>query len=528
MLASQNGTGRFQLSLENERVHSLATRCAAAFVESFVDIDASTGGWSKYYDADPLEVGVWGTSSAIIGISLCRTLGVDPGRSEQIVDDMIERGCHFLTRHQIRQGENTGAWSITQLRNPAFVDTTTIALRALEFANTEGAYSDEISAGVRWLTAQQLLGGGWSDLERSPSKRKIAKTCPTTYSLTAIVNSLELPVWSEVELGELRYRITKAVSACKQGIVAVSGSKVLGGWGRNLADSAPDPAYTALVIDALQGAGEEAFVKSHASSILALLSSAREPARGARFDQAPWSIVRDIWTPPAPLAERFMTFFTTAWIVRSIGTWTSSEALAIVEEGMQWLTESDRGGKYYDYFNVPHNFASMDALWACRSYLSRASAGDTFLREANRNTQLSSRVSSERVFMSYRRGESDRIAEWLSSRLRERGIDVWFDAWNIAPGDSLPGVLEEALGATKACVVLLSPSYVSGRWASKEMRTAIGMAGKGRYRIIPVVVDDTPIPRLLDEFVHVELSWMSESSRQDAVESVLRGILRRG
>jgi hypothetical protein len=96
--------------LDHTEVTALASRCVAAFVESFVDIDSETGGWSKYYARDPEEVGVWGTASAIIGICLGRELGVDLGRPDGVVADMVRRACRFLTSHQVAEGRNRGAW----------------------------------------------------------------------------------------------------------------------------------------------------------------------------------------------------------------------------------------------------------------------------------------------------------------------------------------------------------------------------------------------------------------------------------
>lgn len=508
--------------VNHDEVTSLASRCVAAFIESFVDIDSDTGGWSKYYAIDPAEVGVWGTASAIIGICLGRELDVEMGRTAGVVSDMIQRACHFLIRHQIKEGRNRGAWSITQLRSPAFVDTTTIAIRALEMASKE-SFAEEITAGVRWLVSQQLDGGGWSNLERSPSARKIAKTCPTTYSITAIINALDLAGWTELEAAELRFRMSKAIAACKQNIASAADTQVVSGWGRDLGGLIPDPAYTALAVDALQGAGQASFIASHAASILALFESARDEPRGVRYDQAPWHIVRDIWTPPTPLAERFMTFFTTAWIVRSIGAWPIEMARQIADHAMRWLVKSDRGGKYFDYFTVPHNFASMDALWACRSYLS-ATSDKVSATPSIADTHLISATSSTRVFISYRRGEADVVAERLATQLRERGFDVWFDGWRVAPGDSLPGVLGEALRATQACIILLTPQYVNGRWASKEMRTAVSLAVSGKYRIIPVVIGDTPIPEMLHEFVYVNIDQPLADLIDRAVPTLVRGI----
>jgi hypothetical protein len=342
-------------------------------VESFVQLDSGAGGWSKYYIRDGGEVGIWGTASGLIGICLGERLGIDMGRDSRDIANMKDLACGFLTRQQLSRGRNVGAWSISQLKNPAFIDTTTIAARAVRMADLPQYYADVASA-VRWLMSRQLKPGGWSNLERDPRERLVAKTCPTAYSILTIQESFDLPVWSAEDHEELRKHRTSAARALRTSIAAMGREQISSGWGRSLADPQPVPAYTCLAVTALRSVGDSSFINSYAASLARLFAKTQGVSADTRFDQAPWPNVRDVWTPPAPLAERFMMFFTTAWLVRALAGLDLGPYSAIREVAMSWLVNSDTGGKYYHYFNYPHNFASMDALWACLGYLQYGSA----------------------------------------------------------------------------------------------------------------------------------------------------------
>ena len=49
-----------------------------------------------------------------------------------------------------------------------------------------------------------------------------------------------------------------------------------------------------------------------------------------------------------------------------------------------------------------------------------------------------------RVFLSYASDDRD-LALRLANELRQFGIDVWFDAYNLAPGDDWRSAITEAL-----------------------------------------------------------------------------------
>ena len=351
-----------------DEIRALVTRCRDAFMEAYVAMEPGLGGWSKYYVSSKSEVGIWGTVSGLIALSIVESLGLPPHRLGLNAEAMRRGGAAFLARQQLSQGPDCGAWSITQLTAPPFVDTTAAAIRALIRTDPE-AYEGSIRSGVAWLVSQQLAKGGWSNLERDHAAREVGKTCSTCYALLAISGALDCLGWSARERQELEGRLQLGIGALAAGLTTTLTGPRATGWGRSLDDRNPDAAYTSIAVVALRELGQPALLEAYGPPIARLFATSRNGNPGSHMDQGPWPVVREIWTPPLPLTERFLIFFGTAWAVRALVCLGDAAGTELVDEGMGWLTRCDSEGRYSDYYNQAHNFAATDALLAASSYL---------------------------------------------------------------------------------------------------------------------------------------------------------------
>jgi hypothetical protein len=100
------------------------------------------------------------------------------------------------------------------------------------------------------------------------------------------------------------------------------------------------------------------------------------------------------------------------------------------------------------------------------------------------------------VFISY----SSRDNEWvnrLARSLLERGLRVWRDSGNIRPGDRFPDALGVGLDSCDAVALVVSAHSVKSEWVSWELSRV--RSRRPGTRVIPVRIDDTPIPDELDE-----------------------------
>ena len=97
------------------------------------------------------------------------------------------------------------------------------------------------------------------------------------------------------------------------------------------------------------------------------------------------------------------------------------------------------------------------------------------------------------VFLSHS-AKDKAVVRAVAERLRKDGLRVWFDEWEIKPGDSIPAKIEEGLEHSRVLVLCMSANAFGSDWAQLE-------AGTFRFRdplnkerrFIPLRLDDAPI-----------------------------------
>ena len=79
---------------------------------------------------------------------------------------------------------------------------------------------------------------------------------------------------------------------------------------------------------------------------------------------------------------------------------------------------------------------------------------------------------SRRLFISYRRIETQGIAIQLYELLDEHGFDVFLDTHSVRPGEPFQDVLWHRLADTDVIVLLDSPNFLDSRWTEDELAKA--------------------------------------------------------
>jgi hypothetical protein len=96
------------------------------------------------------------------------------------------------------------------------------------------------------------------------------------------------------------------------------------------------------------------------------------------------------------------------------------------------------------------------------------------------------------VFVSY--NSDDRaIALALSKLLRERGLRVWLDIWELRPGLTWQDGIVDALATSCSCAILLGEGGY-GPWHKKEMQLALASQG-AEFPVIPVLLPTQKVER---------------------------------
>ena len=133
------------------------------------------------------------------------------------------------------------------------------------------------------------------------------------------------------------------------------------------------------------------------------------------------------------------------------------------------------------------------------------------------------------AFLSY--NSQDRQAvEVLAARLGARGLVLFLEEWELAPGRVFQRALAEALRDSKTCVAFLGPNGL-GPWQNEELQVAIDKRARVTgFHVIPVLLPGSERPRR-GEVAHLEFlinaSWVEFLKTLDdehAFQKLLWGI----
>lgn len=94
----------------------------------------------------------------------------------------------------------------------------------------------------------------------------------------------------------------------------------------------------------------------------------------------------------------------------------------------------------------------------------------------------------------------------LAEALRDAGLRVWFDEWNIGPGDDIFAAVEHGLQHTRVLVLCMTPAAFGSDWVQLERGTALFRDPMNRQRrFIPALLEDCSVPDVLRRYLYVDL-----------------------
>ena len=95
--------------------------------------------------------------------------------------------------------------------------------------------------------------------------------------------------------------------------------------------------------------------------------------------------------------------------------------------------------------------------------------------------------SSYDVFLSYNSADHG-LVEDIARKLRDDGLELFLDRWNLAPGTLWRSKLEKTLGSCKAVAVCVGPGEM-GSWQQREVDVALDLQSKSvNFPVIPVLL----------------------------------------
>lgn len=112
------------------------------------------------------------------------------------------------------------------------------------------------------------------------------------------------------------------------------------------------------------------------------------------------------------------------------------------------------------------------------------------------------------IFLSYSSKDAS-VVRPLAQRLRDDGLRVWVDFFEILPGDSIPIKIDEGLEHSRVLVLFMSANAFGSDWSQLEANTFKFRDPINRdRRFIPLRLDKAPIPGSLAQFSYI--MWTPE------------------
>jgi hypothetical protein len=117
------------------------------------------------------------------------------------------------------------------------------------------------------------------------------------------------------------------------------------------------------------------------------------------------------------------------------------------------------------------------------------------------------------VFLSHSAKDKDVVRD-LANRLKSDGVRVWFDEWEIKPGDSIPAKIEDGLEHSRVLVPCMSAEALAADWPQLESHTfRFKDPLNHNRRLIPLRLDDAPTKGSLAQFSYID--WRSDKREEE-------------
>lgn len=90
------------------------------------------------------------------------------------------------------------------------------------------------------------------------------------------------------------------------------------------------------------------------------------------------------------------------------------------------------------------------------------------------------------VFISHASEDKNEVVRPLAAALREAGLDVWYDEFELRIGDSLRRKIDKGLGSSRFGVVVLSQAFFGRGWPEYELDGLVTRAVNGEQILLPI------------------------------------------
>ena len=90
------------------------------------------------------------------------------------------------------------------------------------------------------------------------------------------------------------------------------------------------------------------------------------------------------------------------------------------------------------------------------------------------------------LFISHASEDKGALVRPLAESLRDLGLSVWYDEFELRPGDSLRESLDRGIATSKHGLVVLSPAFIQKRWTQWELNGIVSRLMNGDAKLLPM------------------------------------------
>lgn len=125
------------------------------------------------------------------------------------------------------------------------------------------------------------------------------------------------------------------------------------------------------------------------------------------------------------------------------------------------------------------------------------------------------------VFLSYSH-KDESIVHALANRLKQDGLRVWLDKWEIKPGDLIPLKIQRGLEKSHTLLMCMSPNYFDSEWGNMEHLTVLFRNPTNtQRRLIPLLITDCTPPDTIAQFAYIDWRMCSDDAYNDILDSCI-------
>lgn len=90
------------------------------------------------------------------------------------------------------------------------------------------------------------------------------------------------------------------------------------------------------------------------------------------------------------------------------------------------------------------------------------------------------------VFISHASEDKESVVRPLATQLREQGLEVWYDEFELRIGDSLRRKIDAGIAGARFGIVVLSKPFFAKGWPAYELDGLVTMSVSGRQVLLPL------------------------------------------